>query len=223
MTTIQVDSKDFYNTIARVRIAASKNASFPMLTCIQLRISGQEMTIIATDKYRLYSDSLDLIDPAETPAQIVLPAAAADDFKRLGLGKTTTPVTITTGTETVISTPTMEMKYPVPDGEYPSVDRLLAKAIAEANDSTEPGPVATFDPEMLAGFAKVRQVATQKNHARLDCWRLQKMLLVHLAGTKFWALQMSQTTTDSGYHDQKQELDEATQRIQALTQAPVPA
>lgn len=83
----------FAQAVAQVAVAAGRDDTLPMLTGVRLEIDGSQLTLAATDRYRLAVRELSWRpdDPSSDSVQVLVPARAlADAAKSLGHCETLT-------------------------------------------------------------------------------------------------------------------------------------
>ena len=76
-----VSGAEFATAVAQVAVAAGRDDTLPMLTGVRLEIDGDELTLAATDRYRLAVRELGWSpnDPAASAAQVLVPARTLAD------------------------------------------------------------------------------------------------------------------------------------------------
>lgn len=84
----------FAQAVAQVAIAAGKDDTLPMLTGVRMEIDGQQLTLAATDRYRLAVRELEWHpgNPSAEPTQVLVPARTLAEAAKSMTG--TTDVTI---------------------------------------------------------------------------------------------------------------------------------
>ncbi len=70
----------------RVAKSASRDEMRPVLTGVLTRLSGDGITMVATDSYRLAVERADLASPPDSPWEAIVPARALTELGRLGSG-----------------------------------------------------------------------------------------------------------------------------------------
>ena len=84
MTTLSIDATALADAVAAVRFAVGSDPEFPVLCGVLLDVGPDELTVVATDRYRLAVATVP--GGAATPGTAVVPAAFADRFASLGAG-----------------------------------------------------------------------------------------------------------------------------------------
>jgi DNA polymerase-3 subunit beta len=68
-----VPAEDFAAAVAQVAVAASRDDVTPVITGVQLEVSGTSVSLVATDRYRVAVREIDW-DPGSNPASDTIPA-----------------------------------------------------------------------------------------------------------------------------------------------------
>ncbi len=100
----QVSGAVLAKTISQVSVAASRDDSLLVLTGIRLELEGEELTAVATDRYRLAMKQVDW-QPAspQTSTQVLIPAKMATDAAKAFAGVSQVSVALSTdGQEAVL-------------------------------------------------------------------------------------------------------------------------
>jgi DNA polymerase-3 subunit beta len=126
-----VDAAGFASAVAQVAIAAGRDDTLPMLTGVRVELEGENLTLLATDRYRLavrelpwHPDAADISYNALVPAKTL-----ADTAKALGPlgGSVTLALSRGAAGEGMIGLAggTRRTTSRLLDGEFPPVRRLL--------------------------------------------------------------------------------------------------
>jgi DNA polymerase-3 subunit beta len=90
---IPVPAEEFSRALSQVVPAASKDAARPILTGVLVETTTEGLRLVATDSYRLaFSDLPGL--PALSDTEVLVPATALDELRRLRHGEETLEVVI---------------------------------------------------------------------------------------------------------------------------------
>ena len=81
----EIDSALLLDTIQRVSRAASRDESRPVLTGILVRFEGTQLTMAATDSYRMAVKETELAAPGPE-LEAIIPARALDELTRIAVG-----------------------------------------------------------------------------------------------------------------------------------------
>ncbi|MBA2293784.1 MAG: DNA polymerase III subunit beta [Actinobacteria bacterium] len=81
----EIDSASLLDTVQRVSRAASRDESRPVLTGILVRFEGTQLTMAATDSYRMAVKETELAAPGPE-LEAIIPARALDELTRIAVG-----------------------------------------------------------------------------------------------------------------------------------------
>lgn len=126
-----VEASDLADAISKTTIAAAKSEATPVLTGVRLEVSGESLTLVATDRYRLATRTIGFApaasedsDEAEAAFDAIIAVRQLADVAKL-LGKSGT-VTISEGQGNVaFATESTAVHIRVLGGEYPAWRNLL--------------------------------------------------------------------------------------------------
>ncbi|MDY3049891.1 MAG: DNA polymerase III subunit beta [Rothia sp. (in: high G+C Gram-positive bacteria)] len=81
-----VEGSEFAQAVSQVSVAASKDDTLPILTGVRLEIEGDQMTLLATDRYRLAMRELSWspLDPSISTAALIKAKTLSEVAKTLG-------------------------------------------------------------------------------------------------------------------------------------------
>ncbi|MDY3127702.1 MAG: DNA polymerase III subunit beta [Corynebacterium sp.] len=134
--TGQVNPQLFTEAVSQVAAAAGKDDTLPMLTGIHVDIQGKEVTLTATDRFRLAMRSFEWEPVADdVSAKLLVPAKTLQDTARSLDTHLNTPVEIAVGTGDSIAADglfglhaeTRETTTRMLDADFPNVAPLLPK------------------------------------------------------------------------------------------------
>ena len=159
-TSIRVAGTEFVDALRAVRFAAAAESELPVLTGVLLDATADEMTLAATDRYRLAVASAPVLELAGPPVRVVVPAPFAD---RIPAAETVT-VTVSDGRvqvqagDDLLDGPLIEEPFPdyrrlLPTDDRPTlVGAALRAALAAAPSRTMRGEPdgAEFEVAVLA-------------------------------------------------------------------------
>lgn len=153
--TISLARDSLLSTIDLVARAASRDDMRPVLTSVQVLASGDEMTMVATDSYRLAVKQTKLKEPVAVDLDKNIPAQALKELSRLLASSETESIKLTVTDRVVIfvvdgsvlSTTTV-------DGQFPKYQQLFPE--------TYEHDVRLPRTELLESVKRVSQMA-QKN------------------------------------------------------------
>jgi DNA polymerase-3 subunit beta len=121
--TQNVDAASLLNTIERVSRAASRDESRPVLTGILVRFEGKQLTMAATDSYRLAMKETELAE-AGPELEAIMPARALIELARLAAGAETVSLGIDEN-HVVFGVGDVLLTTRRIDGQFPNVRQLL--------------------------------------------------------------------------------------------------
>jgi len=155
---LELPSAPLRETINRVASAASRDEARPVLTGILIKIEGEELTMVATDSYRLAVKRTQLDVNAE-PIEVNVPARALRELARLGEdGEQTVKVNLTRN-QALFELGGVKLTSRLIDGQFPNYRQLLP-------DSFE-HEVKLDRDELLDVVRRVAQVAQRNAALRL--------------------------------------------------------
>lgn len=157
-----VDGAELLAAAAQVQSAASRDETLPILTGVRVEIEGENISLLATDRYRLALRELTW-KPAKTDISAVALLRAktlADTAKALGSGDVEISLSSGQGVDLVgFSAGGLVTTSLLMDGEYPQVRRLFP------DSSTITAVVSTS--ELIEATRRVALVAERNSAVRL--------------------------------------------------------
>ena len=147
--TGKVQPQLFSEAVSQVAAAAGKDDTLPMLTGISMAIEGKEVTLTATDRFRLAVRTLEWEPTAEeVKTQLLVPAKTLQETARSLDSHITDPIEIAVGTGDSIAADGLfglhadnrETTTRMLDADFPTVSHLLPKSHT-AMASVEIGPL----------------------------------------------------------------------------------
>jgi DNA polymerase-3 subunit beta len=156
---LQLPADPLRETINRVASAASRDEARPVLTGILLKVEGSELTMVATDSYRLAVKRTSLDGPAEE-IEANVPARALRELARLSDdgGEEAVEVNLTRN-QALFKLGNVSLSSRLIDGQFPNYRQLLP-------DSFE-HEVKLDRAELLEVVRRVAQVAQRNAALRL--------------------------------------------------------
>ena len=113
--------------IGRVTFAAATEESRPVLTGVEVKLSGARFTLAAADGFRLAVQQGPLLQPVTTETRVVIPAKTLNELNRL-LGDETEPVEITMTPargQVLFKLDRVEMVSQLLQGAFPNYEQLI--------------------------------------------------------------------------------------------------
>lgn len=157
-----IDGGDFQRAVAQVTVAASKDETLPILTGIRVEIEGSDISLLATDRYRLALRELTWKPsvPDTSAVALVRSRTLADTAKALGAGDVTVALSSGQGVDLIgfeaagLTTTSLLM-----DGDYPQVRRLFPEE--------SPITAVVKTTELIEATRRVSLVAERNSSVRL--------------------------------------------------------
>ena len=119
----------FTQAVQQVSIAASRDETLPILTGIRVEIEGEQLTLLATDRYRLAMRTLPWrpTDPGQSSVALVRARTLSDVAKALGTGADVTFALTTGGATEMVGFEAGGRRTTslLVDGDYPKVRALF--------------------------------------------------------------------------------------------------
>ena len=84
-TGVELNVADFNAMIRQVSFAASTDEARPVLQGVMLSITGNEVTLAATDGFRISVRTASLANPIENPVKVIIPARSLSELARIAL------------------------------------------------------------------------------------------------------------------------------------------
>jgi DNA polymerase III subunit beta len=78
-----IKAQDFHNSIDETVFAASLNLSRPVLSGVLFSLKGKEVTLVATDSYRLAEKKIVLTDSSEEEIYCIIPARTVTELSKI--------------------------------------------------------------------------------------------------------------------------------------------
>lgn len=145
----------FVDTVAKVARSASHDETRPVLTGILVSAGGRELTMVATDSYRLSVKRTQLAEPITGSFEANVPARALQELSRIAAGGEGEQVTVgVQDGQVVFELSGAVLSSRLIDGQFPNYRQLLPDAVEhELRMSTSE----------LAGVARRISLLAQKN------------------------------------------------------------
>ena len=153
--TIRLSRESLIETIDLVARAASRDDMRPVLTSVQVLASGDRLTMVATDSYRLAVKETSLKEPVPVDIDKNIPAQALKELSRLLAAGDSESVNLTiTDREVIFVVDGAVLSTTTVDGQFPSYQQLFPE--------TYEHDVRLPRDELLESVRRVSQMA-QKN------------------------------------------------------------
>ena len=124
-TSIQIDA--LRQAIAQVVFAAASEDSRPVLTGVDARMEGSQLTLAAADGFRLAVHKVDISQPVEQKVEIIIPAKTLAELNRL-MADQEDPVLITVNpnkSQIMFKLKNVELVSQLIQGTFPQYEQLI--------------------------------------------------------------------------------------------------
>jgi DNA polymerase-3 subunit beta len=125
--SVSLKPKELRQAISQTVFAAATDDSRPILTGVDTRFDGNNLTLAASDGFRLSKFDLTLEDPVPEKTEIVIPAKALAELNRL-LGDEDDEVTLQTDAaknRLLVRLKNVEMVAQLIQGTFPNISQLI--------------------------------------------------------------------------------------------------
>ncbi|HID85167.1 MAG TPA: DNA polymerase III subunit beta [Anaerolineaceae bacterium] len=121
--------EDFREMVQQVAFAASTDDARPVLTGVLLRVRGDQMTLAASDGYRLSVRYADLPQPAGSDLEVIVPARALTELARIAdpEGELALVAPPERG-QIIFRVGEAELVSQLIDGEYPAFEQIIPRS-----------------------------------------------------------------------------------------------
>jgi DNA polymerase III subunit beta len=126
---VELPAAPLRDTIIRVARAASRDEARPVLTGVLVTVEGDEMTMVATDSYRLAVKTTKLEAPVPERLQANVPARALRELARLvDAGGAETVSVWLTRNQAIFRVAQISLSSRLIDGQFPNHQQLLPES-----------------------------------------------------------------------------------------------
>jgi DNA polymerase-3 subunit beta len=120
----------FVDTATQVSRSASKDETRPVLTGVLISAGGQELTMVATDSYRLSVKHATLATPLQGTIEANVPARALQELARIAQSMEESELTISLGqNQVVFEIGEVVLSSRLIDGQFPNYRQLLPESV----------------------------------------------------------------------------------------------
>ncbi len=130
--TVALDRDVFRSAINQVAFAAATDDTRPVLAGVLLKLQGNEVTLSATDGFRLSVKTIELPEPVRVAQEVIIPARALIELSRI-IGDSESPVEMTvtpSGGQVLFHTDNIDLVSRLIDGKFPDYQRIIPKQYA---------------------------------------------------------------------------------------------
>jgi DNA polymerase-3 subunit beta len=129
-TRMVLPTQAFVNTSQQVARSASKDETRPVLTGVLISAGGPELTMVATDSYRLSVKHTTLDSPLEGGIEANVPARALQELARIAQSSDEADLTISLGqNQVVFEIGEIVLSSRLIDGQFPNYRQLLPESV----------------------------------------------------------------------------------------------
>ena len=164
----KIEGKDLVNSIGEVTFAATFSETQPEISGILFGFEGSNLTLAATDRYRLTEGRVPLLTPITTPRQIIIPTRAVNEVARIiGPG----PIEIFLGDGQIcFGSVETELISRLIEGQYPDYKQIIPK-----NFTTE---AEVEKNQFIQSLKAVSLFSTENNNIDLEINPQQKQIII---------------------------------------------
>jgi DNA polymerase-3 subunit beta len=127
---ITLPTQAFVDTALQVSRSASKDETRPVLTGVLVSAGGQELTMVATDSYRLSVKHAGLESPLDGTLEANVPARALQELARIAQSGEQPTLTISLGqNQVVFEIGEIVLSSRLIDGQFPNYRQLLPETV----------------------------------------------------------------------------------------------
>ena len=126
---VELPAQALQETIARVARAASRDEARPVLTGVLVTVDGTELTMVATDSYRLAVKRTELESGVAEPLEANIPARALRELARLIEAAPEEPLRVwLTRNQAIFRVGQTSLNSRLIDGQFPNYRQLLPES-----------------------------------------------------------------------------------------------
>jgi DNA polymerase-3 subunit beta len=129
-TAIKLPCKAFVDTALQVSRSASKDETRPVLTGVLISATGRELTMVATDSYRLSVKHTNIEANLDAPLEANVPARALQELARIAQSVEETELGVSLGqSQIVFEVGDVVLSSRLIDGQFPNYRQLLPESV----------------------------------------------------------------------------------------------
>jgi DNA polymerase III subunit beta len=129
-TGMTLPTQAFVDTALQVSRSASKDETRPVLTGVLISAGGQELTMVATDSYRLSIKHTTLDSALESTIEANVPARALQELARIAQATEEPELTVSLGqNQVVFEIGGIVLSSRLIDGQFPNYRQLLPESV----------------------------------------------------------------------------------------------
>lgn len=128
--TVSLPSKAFVDTALQVARSASKDETRPVLTGVLISAGGQELTMVATDSYRLSVKHTRIETQLDAPLEANVPARALQELARIAQSLEQAELSVSLGqSQIVFEIGEVVLSSRLIEGQFPNYRQLLPESV----------------------------------------------------------------------------------------------
>ncbi|HEX5309449.1 MAG TPA: DNA polymerase III subunit beta [Solirubrobacteraceae bacterium] len=128
--TVTLPSKAFVETALQVARSASKDETRPVLTGVLISAGGQELTMVATDSYRLSVKHTQIETQLDSPLEANVPARALQELARIAQSLEQAELAVSLGqSQIVFEVGEVVLSSRLIEGQFPNYRQLLPESV----------------------------------------------------------------------------------------------
>jgi DNA polymerase-3 subunit beta len=128
--TLEMEKDGLPDAISQVSFAASHTNTRPVLSGVYWEVDGNNLTLVATDSFRLSEKKISLPEAVAQPAHCIIPTRAISEFARLCGKDSVERVGITIGRNQVLfKIGPIELYSRLIEGNFPNYRQILPRSI----------------------------------------------------------------------------------------------
>lgn len=128
--TVTLPSKAFVETALQVARSASKDETRPVLTGVLISAAGQELTMVATDSYRLSVKHTRIETQLDSPFEANVPARALQELARIAQSLEQAELAVSLGqSQIVFEIGEVVLSSRLIEGQFPNYRQLLPESV----------------------------------------------------------------------------------------------
>lgn len=129
-STVKLPSKEFVDTALQVSRSASRDETRPVLTGVLISAAGQELTMVATDSYRLSVKHTRIEAQLESAFEANVPARALQELARIAQSLEQAELEVSLGqSQIVFEVGEIVLSSRLIEGQFPNYRQLLPESV----------------------------------------------------------------------------------------------
>ncbi|MEK7162190.1 MAG: DNA polymerase III subunit beta [Patescibacteria group bacterium] len=153
---LSIEAQELKNALDQVVFAASNNQTQPEISGVLFIVNGNELRVVATDRYRLAEKKIKLVGYSAGDLEVIIPQKTIVEISRI-IGPQKGPVGIIfTATQAMFSFNNTEVVSRLVDGHYPDYQQIIPTNFIIS---------AGVEKQLLAGALKTTSVFSRTNNS----------------------------------------------------------